>query len=188
MPVFAEVLRISEALTLTWRDVDLATIAVLDSKTAQAFAPSTSCRSSATSCSSTATLRDVVPYALVFGTSTGGRQSETNVRRRVLAPAVQRASERLEADAIEPLPEGLTPHSLRRTFASVFIALLEDPAYVIEQLGHTGPRLTLRLYAKAMGRRDGERERLRALVEGRQWALMGSSDAPATPTEAPRAA
>jgi integrase len=170
--------RIGELLALTWREVDLArgTIAVHDSKTAAGVRvvnvlPILRDELLAYR----ATLRDVLPSALVFATSTGGRQSETNVRRRVLAPAVERASKRLEAEGIEPLPEGLTPHSLRRTFASVLIALGEDPAYVIGQLGHTNPSLTLRLYAKAMGRRDGERERLRALVEGREWAPMGTS-------------
>ncbi len=34
------------------------------------------------------------------------------------------------------------------------------------QIGHTTPNLTLSLYARAMQRRDGERERLRALVNG----------------------
>ncbi len=172
--------RIGEALALTWRDVDLArgTIAIRDSKTAAGVRvvnvlPVLRDELLAYR----ATLRDVTPSALVFGTSTGGRQSATNVRRRVLAPAVKRASERLEAEGIEPLPGSLTPHSLRRTFASVLIALGEDPAYVIEQLGHTDPRLTLRLYAKAMGRRDGERERLRALVEGYEWAASGTNDA-----------
>jgi hypothetical protein len=33
------------------------------------------------------------------------------------------------------------------------------------QLGHTDPALTLRIYAHEMRRRDGERDRLRALVE-----------------------
>jgi len=34
------------------------------------------------------------------------------------------------------------------------------------QLGHTDPHLTMRVYARGMGREDGERERLRALIEG----------------------
>ena len=59
----------------------------------------------------------------------------------------------------------------------------EDPAYVIDQLGHTDPALTLRLYAREMARRDGERERLRALVEGREWAPTGTSAAGAAEPE-----
>jgi len=46
----------------------------------------------------------------------------------------------------------------------------------MEQMGHTTPNLTLALYARAMQRRDGERERLRALVDGLDWALTGSGD------------
>jgi hypothetical protein len=61
---------------------------------------------------------------------------------------------------------GLTPHSLRRTFASLLVARGDDPAYVMAQMGHTTPHLTLTLYAQAMQRRDGERERLRVVVGG----------------------
>lgn len=43
------------------------------------------------------------------------------------------------------------------------------------QLGHTDPTITLRFYAKEMDRRDGEPERLKALVEGRDWTAMDSS-------------
>lgn len=69
------------------------------------------------------------------------------------------------------------------------IALGEHPAYVIGQLGDTDPALTLRLYAREMARRDGERERLRALVEGREWAPTGTSAAgAAVPERAPDAA
>lgn len=34
------------------------------------------------------------------------------------------------------------------------------------QIGHTTPNLTLAIYARQMNRRDGEPERLRALVNG----------------------
>jgi hypothetical protein len=34
-------------------------------------------------------------------------------------------------------------------------------------MGHTTPNLTLTIYARQMDRRDGEPERLKALVEGR---------------------
>jgi integrase len=113
--------------------------------------------------------------ALVFATGTGAKHSATNVRRRVLTPAVERANESLEARGSAPLPEALTPHSLRRTFASILVAGDEDPAYVMGLMGHTTPNLTLSLYARAMQRRDGERERLRAVVDSGNWALTGTS-------------
>jgi len=46
------------------------------------------------------------------------------------------------------------------------VALGEDVFYVMEQVGHTDPKLTLTVYTKQMARRDGEREKLRALVTG----------------------
>jgi len=140
--------------------------------------------------------RDGNPQALVFPTASGRAYGATNVRRRVLAPAVELADAALAERGSEPLPEGLTPHSMRRTFASLLYALGEAPPYVMAQMGHTSPSLALAIYARCMDRRDGEPERLRALVEGRDWALAGISAAATTPdvievgaaetTEAPR--
>ena len=67
------------------------------------------------------------PDDFVFATKTGARPSRDNIRNRVLIPAAKRASERLSANDRQPLPESVTPHSLRRTFASVLYALGEDP-------------------------------------------------------------
>jgi integrase len=61
----------------------------------------------------------------------------------------------------------LTPHSPRRTFASILFALGETPPYVMSQMGHTTANLTLRICVHEIDRRDGEPERLRALVQGR---------------------
>jgi len=43
----------------------------------------------------------------------------------------------------------------------------EPPPYVMAQMGHTTPNLTLAIYVRQMDRRDGELERLKALVESR---------------------
>jgi hypothetical protein len=51
------------------------------------------------------------------------------------------------------------------------------------QCGHTDPQITLGIYAKAMDRRDGEPERLRALVEGREWVATGSTITVPEPVE-----
>ena len=161
-------LRIGEALSLRWRDVDLArgTITVRAAKTDAGIR----------TINLLAVLRDelgdyrarIDPAAdtLVFGTSTGRQNGPTNVRRRILAKAVERANAQLAKEEVEPLPDGLTPHSLRRTFASLLFALEETPPYVMEQMGHTTPNLTLTIYARQMNRRDGEYERLKALVSG----------------------
>ena len=65
-----------------------------------------------------------------------------------------------------PLPERLTPHSLRRTFASALYALGEDPGVMMDEMGHTDPGLALRIYRKAMRRGEDEKVTLAGLVEG----------------------
>jgi hypothetical protein len=45
----------------------------------------------------------------------------------------------------------------------------------MDQLGHTDPAFTLRLYSHAMGRDDGERDRFAALVGRSDWAPMGAN-------------
>ncbi len=184
-------LRIGELCELRWRDVDLAAgrLRVGEAKT---DAGRRDVRLLAVLRDELATLKaraaDPRPEGYVFATARGGRQSPSNVRQRILAKAVERANERLgEADEL-PLPDGLTPHGLRRTFASVLYALGESPAEVMAQLGHTHPGLALRIYASAMRLDEGEKERLRALVEGSHWAAMGSeSDSEAAESTSERA-
>ena len=65
--------------------------------------------------------------AFVFATTTGRRRTASNARRRVFNVAVERANSRLSERRIESLPERLTPHSLRRTFASLLYALGTTP-------------------------------------------------------------
>jgi integrase len=162
-------LRIGELCALRWRDVDLAGgwLGVGESKT-DAGRRRVKIRGA---------LRDEMlvlrgrhqeapPAAYVFGTRSGGRMSPDNFRSRVLRAAVKLAGERLEADGLPPLPDKLTPHSLRRTFCSLLYALGEDPGVVMDEMGHTDPELALRVYRQAMRRDEGEKAQLRALVEG----------------------
>ena len=44
------------------------------------------------------------------------------------------------------------------------------------QMGHTTANLTLAIYARQMDRRDGELERLKALVVGREWTALDGSN------------
>lgn len=60
------------------------------------------------------------------------------------------------------------------TFASLLIAIGKDPAYVMRQMGHTSPTMTLGLYAQVMDGAEADRERLRQLVDGGYLALAGS--------------
>ena len=106
------------------------------------------------------------PDALAFPTLTGGRRDADSLRARVLGPTFERADELLESRGQVPLPRGLTTHKLRHAFASVLIALGEDPVSVMRQIGHTDPQFTLRVYTHMMSRDKAERARLKALVRG----------------------
>lgn len=172
-------LRIGELCALRWRDVDLAGgwLHVEDAKT-DAGRRSVKIRGA---------LRDELvavrhatrhrrPTDYVFATATGRRPGKDNLRNRVLAPAVKRANENLADDDQPPLPEGLTPHSLRRTFVSVLCALGEDPGVMQDEMGHTDPTFTLRIYRQSMRRAKGDREALRLLVDGAEMAEIGSRD------------
>jgi integrase len=109
-------------------------------------------------------------------TVTGKPRDRHNVRQRVVIPVVAKAEELLAERGGQPLPQGISPHKLRHTFASVLIAIGKDPAFGMHQLGHTDPAFTLRVYAHMMRRSPDERERLRALVEGHDWTLSEISD------------
>jgi len=170
-------LRIGEALALRWRDVDLPAgrLRVADSKTDAGVR-----------------LVDLLPALreelsvhkaqtrfgqaddFVFPTERGRRQDRNNARRRVVVRSVERASENLVARDRHPLPEGITPHSLRRTFISLLLATGAEVPYVMRQVGHTDPKVTLSIYAQVMYLGEGERERLKAIVEGADWALSGT--------------
>jgi hypothetical protein len=57
---------------------------------------------------------------------------------------------------------------------SVLIALGRDPRYVMEQLGQTDPKFTLRVYAHAMRFSEEDRARLKAFAEGGVLAPIGT--------------
>ena len=113
----------------------------------------------------------------VFLTSTGTARSRHNLRQDVVDAVMTHANRLVEERSLQPLPLGITPHTLRHTFASILVAIGKDPTYVMQQLGHTDPAFTLRVYAHAMRRSEEERERLKALVEGHDWAHIGHKTA-----------
>ena len=161
-------LRLGELLALRWRDVDLAAgrLRIADAKTAAGVRDvhlKPALRDELVELKANANPR---PDELVFPTTTGKQIGASNLRRRVLAPAIELASERLTEVGAAPLPARLTPHSLRRTFASVLYALGSAPPVVMAETGHTTPGLALAIYAQAMSRDEGQLEALRALVEG----------------------
>ena len=191
-------LRISELCGLRWRDVDLATgrIAVGDSKT-DAGVRKVKIRGALRDelLALRGRCQDTPQSAYVFGTASGARMSPDNFRNRVLGRpasvkdgkekagtgAVGRANLRLEAAGLPPLPDKLTPHSLRRTFASVLYALGETPPRVMKEMGHTDPGLALRVYAQVMDSDERQIAQLRVLVEGGVMADEKANEGVTTP-------
>jgi integrase len=115
-----------------------------------------------------------VGRTLVFPTASGMPQGPSNFRNRTMTRAVAQANALLAERDETPIPAGLTPRSLRRTFASLLYALGHDPVYVMQQMGHSDPKLALRIYAQAMRRGEQEKAALKALVEGIDWAPLGT--------------
>ena len=171
-------LRLGEACALDWRHVNLAggwlyvrqsktDAGVRDVKVLPALRDELLAHKAQTAASG--------PDDPVFVTAAGTRRRVDNARQRVMEPVVVAADAILAQRGGQPLPEGVTAHKLRHTCASILAALNRPMPEVIAQLGHTHPGFTLRVYAHAMRRDDAETERLRALVEGRDWAPLGTS-------------
>lgn len=161
--------RAHELCNLLWRDIDLAG--------ARIFVGRSKTDAGLREIKIQPILRDILasykaenyrgdPDELVFPTLTGGRRDADNLRSTVLAPVLERADELLVARGLVPLPKALTTHRLRHAFASILIALGEDPISVMRQIGHTDPAFTLRVYTHLMSRDQADRERLKALIRG----------------------
>jgi integrase len=101
-------LRIGEALSLHWADIDLAAgrMRIRDAKTDAGvrqvdLLPVLREELSALK----AATRYSAPDDFVFPTETGQQQNASNIRNRVLALSLRRANERLGASGLAPLPE-----------------------------------------------------------------------------------
>jgi integrase len=169
-------LRIGEALALRWRNVDLAgaRLRIDDAKTAAGVRHVTihpalidELRTLKANAAHTAA-KDPV-----FATRAGTPLSDDNVRSRVFAKAVDRANARRVGEGLGPLPESLTPHSLRRTYISALLALGWEVPVVMAEVGHSDPKVTLGIYAQVMRRDKPSRERLAGLLEGRLSGTIG---------------
>jgi integrase len=164
-------LRVGEACALRWRHVDLA-VGVIRVEQAKTDAGVREVDVQPELHDELLAWRARTPFDgrddFVFPTRTGGAQNRHNVRQRVVLSAVARANDRLTKAGYEPLPDGLSPHALRRSFASWLLAEGEDVPYVQEQLGHTDPTMTLGVYAKAVrnGRRSARSRRRMESLEG----------------------
>lgn len=150
-------LRISEALALTWDDIDLAGgfVHVREGKTTNApraivLMPTVGKRLREHKLASDFSS----DTDLVFPTSQGRPQSPSNVLKRGLGKGLTDSG-----------VAHCTLHELRHTFASILIGQGLDVTFVADQLGHADPAITLRIYAKLFdpaSRRDEARKGLEA--------------------------
>ncbi len=84
----------------------------------------------------------------MFGTSSGRPDTRSNVAKR-LRRAVKRANAKLADEQHTLIAEGLTPHSLRRTYASLLYLTGRDVRLRHAADGPHRPKLALRIYAKS---------------------------------------
>jgi integrase len=92
-----------------------------------------------------------------FPTRNGTRQHPDNIRARILAPIRERANEQLEAEGHLPIGH-MTPHTLRRTFASMLAVCDVPPRRAMYLMGHTDPTLTLAVYQQVLDMGKGAAE------------------------------
>lgn len=182
-------LRVGEAIALDWDDVNLATgvLTVEASKTAAGTGREIDLPGGLLDELKAHKQRAATTEGPVFLTREGTRQNDCNVRR-ALKRVIERANVELERDGIEPISERVSPHSLRRTYASLRGALRDDPVYIAEQLGHEDPTFTFRIYQRAVKRRQRlSGAYLQAFDRALEWALIGTGT-PTEPIEAPKTA
>lgn len=110
-----------------------------------------------------------------LSTSNGTARDRSNVRARVLEKAIERANEKLVKADRPTIQDGVTNHTLRRTFASLLYEAGASPAYVMAQMGHSSSALALEIYARKMERERDTGARIDALIRGADWARTGTN-------------
>ncbi len=85
----------------------------------------------------------------VFATRNGTPNTPDNVRRHVVAPVHDRANALLAEHEQEAIRK-LTPHTLRRTFASLLAEIGVSPRRAMYLLGHADPKLTMGVYQQVL--------------------------------------
>lgn len=169
--IMAGGLRVSELTHLRWRDLDLhqGILNVAASKTAAGI------RQVVLDPELVQLLREhklaaewSPPEDFVFAGRIREKPRERNsVRTRILYAAIEKANELLVAGDRPPLPDGITFHALRRTYAALRAELGEHPAITAAQMGHRDPRMTLRVYTDVAGMRP--RTQLGGLLTSGDW-------------------
>lgn len=103
------------------------------------------------------------PRHPAFSTRNGTRQRPDNVRARILAPIRVRANVLLDAEGRLTIAQ-MTPHTLRRTFASILAVCDVPPRRAMYLMGHTDPSLTLGVYQQVLDMGKGSVERLEEIL------------------------
>jgi integrase len=103
------------------------------------------------------------PNDPVFATRSGTRNTPDNVRTRIVAPVHRHANELLEAARLAPIAQ-LTPHTLRRTFASILAELGVPPRRAMYLLGHRDPKFTMRTYQQVLNMGGGAEDQLESAL------------------------
>lgn len=109
------------------------------------------------------------PTDYFFGTATGKRRDPDRFRDRILGRALERASANRQSQGLPALP-AITPHSLRRTWATFGAQIGRDPKWIAAQIGHTDPEFTFSVYQQVATRRFIDEQAI--------WTVMRFADEP----------
>jgi len=104
-----------------------------------------------------------LPQEPLFATRSGRRNTPDNIRNHILAPAHARANELLRARGLPEISH-LTPHTLRRTFASILAECGVPPRRAMYLLGHTDSSFTMRVYQQVLDMGGGAVELLEEVL------------------------
>ncbi len=110
------------------------------------------------------------PRDYFFGTAAGKRRDPNRFRDRILVRAIERANANRAQAGLPELPE-ITPHSMRRTWATFAASIGRDPKWIAAQIGHTDPQFTFSVYQQVATRRY--------IDEHAIWTVMRFADEPA---------
>ncbi len=164
-------LRISEAIELRWRDLDLSLVPRLtvrrQLRDGQTLTPKTAAGRRtiplSTAMAERLRARQGPPDALLFTTTTGRQINRSNLWRDVLRPAAERAG----------VP-WISFHTFRHTCASLLFAGGKNVKQVQAWLGHSDPGFTVRAYIHLMDEGVGDADFLDEVVGGGR--TIGSGD------------
>jgi integrase len=113
-----------------------------------------------------------------FCTRNGTRQHPDNVRSRLLAGVLERANELLAEAGEQPITH-MTPHTLRRTFASLLAEIGVSPRRAMYLLGHSDPKFTMRVYQQVLdlgGCAPAQLERVLGCTVDEAFALLSGRE------------